>query len=58
VAVTGSVSVALWKKTASGYQSVAQTSAGTFYRVASSTGTYVGVVYGSASAPYRVEIAR
>ena len=58
VGVTGSVSVALWKKTASGYQSVATTSAGTFHRVASSAGTYVGVVYGEAPAGYRVDVLR
>jgi hypothetical protein len=50
--------VALWKKTASGYQSVATTSAGTFHRVASSAGTYVGVVYGKAPAGYRVDVLR
>ena len=58
VAVTGSVSVALWKKTSSGYQSVASTSAGTFHRVASSAGTYVGVVYGSAAAGYTIDVLR
>lgn len=58
VAVTGSVSVALWKKTTSGYQSVATTSAGTFHRVASSAGTYVGVVYGSGATGYAVDVLR